>query len=276
MPKCPFAEWDEISGAVGSYTDGPFRIVHHTTEGTSYAGARSAYAAKKADPHFTVAGGAIFQHIDTSLAARALRNPPGGVQTNRHSALQIEVVGFAGRAKDIPTLRRVAELCRWIEGEHGVPQEWPNGPPRASTNGRDPGGHNRNAENWTALAGHYGHSQVPENDHWDPGYTQAELAMVTPDAVFDPHDELARVETEISREGVQAFRVSEAEQIAQRLLADATGQVRITWPGEPAQVRIRVVAGGTEIELDLDVGRSPAKRGAKPRRRRAPRKARRE
>jgi hypothetical protein len=167
MPKCLFAQWDEISGAVGTYTGGPYKIVHHTTEGTSYAGARSVYAAKKADPHFTVAGSDIFQHIDTGRAARALKNPPGGVQTNRDSAVQIEVVGFAGRPKDIATLRRVAELCRWIESEHAVPQEWPNGRPRSSTNGSDPGGHNRDAANWDSMGGHYGHSQVPENDHWD-------------------------------------------------------------------------------------------------------------
>lgn len=274
MPKCPFAEWDEISGAVGTYTGGPFRVVHHTTEGTSYAGARSVYAAKKADPHFTVAGSSIFQHIDTGSAARALKNPPGGVQTNRQSAVQIEVVGFAGRPKDIATLRRVAELCRWIEGEHGIPQEWPSGRPRSSSNGHDPGGHNRSAENWNAIGGHYGHSQVPENDHWDPGYTQAELAIVTPDAIFDPHDELAGVESEIPLEALQPSRVSEAEQIAQRLLADATGQLQMKWPRRPGHVRIRVAAGGTEIELDLDVGRSAAKGGGKTRRKRQRGKAR--
>jgi hypothetical protein len=181
MARCPFAVWDEITGGLGPYSTGPYRIVHHTTEGPTYAGARAAFAARRTDPHFTVDAAAIHQHIDTAETARALRNDPGGSQTNRASAVQIEVVGFAARAKDAATLANVARLCRWIEQEHGVPQAWPNGLPRFSTNGHDPGGHNRNGANWDARGGHYGHSQVPENVHWDPGYTPEEVAVLTPD-----------------------------------------------------------------------------------------------
>jgi hypothetical protein len=183
MAKCPFATWDEITGPSGDYTGGPFKIVHHTTEGSSYAGARAAFAANRSDPHFTVEGSKVFQHIDTAKAARALRNAPGGVETNRDSAVQIEVVGFAARDKGPATLQTVAALCRWIENEHSVPQAWPNGFVRWSHAGTDPGGHNRNAMNWDQTAGHYGHSQVPENTHWDPGYTPAETGIVTPEAV---------------------------------------------------------------------------------------------
>ena len=42
----------------------------------------------------------------------------------------------------------------------------------------DPGGHNRSVANWNSKGGHYGHSQVPENIHWDPAYTALELAFV--------------------------------------------------------------------------------------------------
>jgi hypothetical protein len=31
---------------------------------------------------------------------------------------------------------------------------------------------------WDGTGGHYGHSQVPENTHWDPAYTDAEWAQV--------------------------------------------------------------------------------------------------
>src|SRR5215208_5822096 len=104
MSLCPFATFEEISGPVGSYSGGPFKIVHHTTEGHTYAAAKAAYKAARSDPHFTVAGEDVFQHIDTGKAARSLRNPPGGVETNRDSAVQIEVVAFAGRPKDAATL----------------------------------------------------------------------------------------------------------------------------------------------------------------------------
>lgn len=190
MAKCPFAKWDEINGSVGAYSGGPFKIVHHTTESATFAPARQEFQQKKSDPHFTVDSTQIYQHIDTGVAARSLRNDPGGVETNRDSAVQIEVVGFAGKPKAAATLANVAKLCRWIEGQHGVPQVWPNGRPKHSTNGQDPGGHNRSATNWGTKGGHYGHSQVPGNTHWDPGYLPAEVAIVTPNApaedVADP------------------------------------------------------------------------------------------
>lgn len=176
MAKCPFAKWTPISGSVGAYLGGPFKIVHHTTEGSTASGAIAAYKANKSDPHFTVDATTIYQHIDTSVASRSLENRSGGIQTNRDSAIQIEVVGFAGQPKNRETLQNVAKLCRWIESTHDIPLLWPNGFPKAGS--RDPGGHNRNSTNWDQLGGHYGHSQVPENTHWDPGYTKAELEVV--------------------------------------------------------------------------------------------------
>jgi N-acetylmuramoyl-L-alanine amidase CwlA len=182
MPRCPFAQWMPISGESGSNTGGPFKIVHHTTEGSSAQGAFDAFRSHHSDPHFTVDGAAIYQHIDTSKAARALKNPAGGVETNRDSAVQIEVVGFAHRPKARDTLNNVRKLCRWIETTHNVPKVWPNGPPKPAINGHDPGGHNRNAHVWDTTAGHYGHSNVPENEHWDPGYTATEIAFLMLDS----------------------------------------------------------------------------------------------
>jgi hypothetical protein len=267
MAICPFATFDQISGGLGAFAGGPFKIVHHTTEGSTYAGARSAFASNKSDPHFTVEGDRIFQHIDTAQTARALRNAPGGVQTNRDSAVQIEVVGFAGRAKDVTTLKAVARLCRWIEGQHGVAQRWPNGAPRVSTNGRDPGGHNRNATTWDAEGGHYGHSQVPENTHWDPGYTAAELAIVTPDAPFaapapapamavaapdaglDPHDALGNAGV-VSGVGDDGRGVPDADDIAERVLTRLSERTAF------ARVTVRVVVGGVEVEVTAERGRA--------------------
>jgi hypothetical protein len=183
MPICPFAVQKPISGSSGPHLGGPFKIVHHTTEGSTAQGAFGAYQANRSDPHFTVDSTTIFQHVDTGVAARALRNPPGGVQTNRDSAVQIEVVGFAHLPKSKATLRNVARLCRWIEEQHGVPKVWPSGPPKPAVNGQDPGGHNRSSANWDTKGGHYGHSNVPENTHWDPAYTAAEAAFVLN---FDP------------------------------------------------------------------------------------------
>jgi N-acetylmuramoyl-L-alanine amidase len=185
MARCPFAEWKPISGPSGSYLGGPFKIVHHTTEGSTAQGAFNAFRNHRSDPHFTVDATNIYQHIDTSRAARALRNAPGGVQTNRDSAIQIEVVGFAHRPKGPATLKNVQKLCNWIEETHDIPKVWPSGPPKPAVNGRDPGGHNRSAANWDNEGGHYGHSQVPENTHWDPAYTAEESAFVIAAATGD-------------------------------------------------------------------------------------------
>jgi len=183
MAICPFAVQHTITGPSGSYTSGPFKIVHHTTEGSTASGAFAAFLANHSDPHFTVDAHTIFQHIDTGVGARSLRNAPGGVQTNRDSAVQIEVVGFAHLPKSEETLKNVARLCRWIEQTHGVPKVWPNGLPKPAVNGHDPGGHNRDATNWDTKGGHYGHCHVPENTHWDPGYTEQEVELIM---TFDP------------------------------------------------------------------------------------------
>lgn len=183
MARCPFAQWKPLSGGAGRMNHDPAKIVHHTTEGSTADGALSALGSHHSDSHFVVGkdrtgAQVILQLIDTDQAARALRNAPGGVETNRDNAIQIEVVGFAGKAKDHETLVLVAKLCRWIEETHGVAKVWPSGPPKPAKNGNDPGGHNRSADNWTHKSGHYGHSQVPENTHWDPAYTAVEVAIV--------------------------------------------------------------------------------------------------
>ncbi len=178
MASCPFAIQRPLNGASGAYAGGPFKIVHHTTEGGSAEGAMAAFVADRSDPHFTVDGIHVYQHIDTATASRSLRNPPGGVETNRDSAVQIEMVGFAGAPKNKAALRNVARLCRWIETVHHVPRTWPNGRPKPALHGGDPGGHNRDAATWDSEGGHYGHSNVPENIHWDPAYSPLEAAFV--------------------------------------------------------------------------------------------------
>lgn len=177
MPECPFALWRQINGSVGDYISGPFKIVHHTTEGSSAEGAMSAYSKNRSDPHFTVDATYIYQHIDTGECARSLRNkPPGNPETNRDSAVQIEIVGFAHLPKGLPTLTNLARLLRWIEGVHGILRVWPNGYPKPATfDGHDPGGHNRDPDSWDQGSGHFGHCHVPKNTHWDPAYTEDEV-----------------------------------------------------------------------------------------------------
>jgi len=182
MAQFPRATWVPFPG-IGRYTEGPFKIIHHTTEGSTAAGAIATYRQTGSYPHFTVDRDKVYQHVDTDHAVTALAHPSGTVETNRSHAVQIELVGFAGRPKDRDALRLMIELCRWLEETHGVPRVWPNGLPNPPRHGSDPGNHNRNERNWRTKGGHYGHSQVPVNSHWDPAYTAGEANIVVPPAV---------------------------------------------------------------------------------------------
>ena len=44
----------------------PFKIIHHTTEGSSAVGVIAAFKKNRSDPHFTVDGMKILQNIDTN------------------------------------------------------------------------------------------------------------------------------------------------------------------------------------------------------------------
>ncbi len=178
MAKCPFAQWMPLPWSAGHYVAGPFRIVHHTTEGSTAAGAFATYRQRHDIPHFTVDDQFVYQHLDTDVAATALAHPAETVETNRLSAIQFELVGFAGKPKSKASLTNVGRLCRWIESTHGVAKVWPNGFPNPPVNGKDPGHHNRNEPKWRTQGGHYGHCHVPVNTHWDPAYTADEVAVV--------------------------------------------------------------------------------------------------
>ncbi|MGQ0698816.1 MAG: N-acetylmuramoyl-L-alanine amidase [Panacagrimonas sp.] len=222
MARCPFADWHPISGSSGPHLGGPYKIVHHTTEGSTAEGALNAFKKNRSDPHFTVDATRILQHVDTAEGARALRNAPGGVQTNRDGAVQIELVGFAHLPKDPRALTLLARLCRWIEATHGVPNVWPAGHPRPAKNGKDPGGHNRDAITWETKGGHYGHCHVPENTHWDPAYSEKEVSFIE-NAVFDEQGRL------ISSTAPQATTKGTAK--AQRAKAPASRKANSTMPG---------------------------------------------
>jgi lysozyme family protein len=178
MARYPVAIWTPFPG-IGSYTEGPFKIIHHTTQGSTAAGAIATYRQTNNYPHFTVAEDVVYQHVDTNIAVTALAHPSGTVETNRSHAIQIELVGFAERSKSQTSLATMATLCRWLEEQHNIPPVWPNGLPYPPVNGHEPNvPFNRSETNWRNKGGHYGHCHVPNNHHWDPGYTADEVALV--------------------------------------------------------------------------------------------------
>jgi hypothetical protein len=183
MPRYDCARWVPANQPAVPYTGGPRKVVHHKTQVHS-ENASALYGASGAWPHFTVGPNGVQQHFDTAAGSRALVNAAGGVQTNADSAIQIEVVGFSGERMPDATLRFLVTLLGEIERREGIPWAWPEGrPPTTSQEGYGTNTAERHASVWDSQTGHYGHSQVPENSHWDPAYTDEEwyllnLAMV--------------------------------------------------------------------------------------------------
>lgn len=152
----------------GTWARQPYKWLWHTTEGPTIEGALSTYPQTRAVPHLTwePETGRIAQHISFAHSATALRNQAGGVETNRDGVIQVEVVGFArqpftdGPMKGLATLR---DAWRAL----GIPEVFPAGRPLAYPQSYGNNGQ-RSKTRW-AEAGHFCHSQAPENDHGDPG-----------------------------------------------------------------------------------------------------------
>jgi hypothetical protein len=170
MDLNPFATQDRSEAHdAGAFVGGPPRGVLHTTEGSSFQGARSAFVANNSWPHFTVTFEdgifQVFQHLPINVAARSLEHRPQTVETNRQHAIQIEIVGRAADSAGFPKeyLDGIADLMRWIEANAGIN-------PSAEVEFRAVGEEVRMTDDeWLGYNGWCGHQHVPHNSHEDPG-----------------------------------------------------------------------------------------------------------
>lgn len=161
--------------------------VLHTTETTGWP----SYRDWSVPPHLTVRvkasedGVTVRQHIPFTLASFALRNLPGGVETNTDYAFQIELVGtcekggkafqagayFWPAASDAVLLDLFDKVVEPMSEGLRIPlraepfQSYPESSgSRAGTNDVRLSG-----AAWDVYSGWLGHQHVPENDHGDPG-----------------------------------------------------------------------------------------------------------
>ncbi|MEV0222655.1 peptidoglycan-binding domain-containing protein [Streptomyces sp. NPDC050704] len=163
-------------GSIGGAMDlasAPGRVVWHTTESGSGDDAFRAVAAHlirvSAEPHLLYAPTTdrLGQFGPLNQSARALRND-GSTRTNRVGkvCIQIEVLGRAAKPftatwKPGPNFRAMMAAIRsW-----NVPDTFPAG--RLAKSAAD--ATNRPRSVWLTKGGHYGHANIPGNDHWDPG-----------------------------------------------------------------------------------------------------------
>lgn len=161
-----------IGGAMDTPKNPP-RFTWHTTEspaGKSYFYSIALYLIRVgAEPQviYCPVTDLVGQFGPLTSSGRALRND-GARRTNREGKVNIQVE-VLGRAKEPwtkgfdpkkPNYRKLIAAGR----AHGIPDVWPAGKPAATASGAK-----RNRATWQTKGGHFGHSQVPGNDHWDPG-----------------------------------------------------------------------------------------------------------
>lgn len=115
--------------------------------------------------------GRIAQLYPATSRSKSVVDTPGGTRTNRAGrvVIQVEAVFFPYCRYQGRVYPRLVDtpcagwdrLHAWISS-WGVPDAWPMGRPTDFTARRD-------ERTWETAGGWYGHSQVPENDHQDPG-----------------------------------------------------------------------------------------------------------
>jgi len=153
-------------------------LVLHSTEGSTFAGARRTLFANNSMSHWLgdPATGEFEELVDPSGPARSLRNLSGGVETNnRGSVYQLEIVGFAATIGRTGTegypdqwYRQLGEWVKTICNRHGILRRFPYPFVGQSGYGRNGVARLTNRQ-WQEVAGIVGHQHVPENTHWDPG-----------------------------------------------------------------------------------------------------------
>ncbi len=181
----PKAAFRNIRLSGGSYVGSSWRLVLHTTETEGlprYRGKNDKRDGAVA-PHITYLPKSRewIQDNGFLIAARALFNADGGVQTNRANALQVEIVCYSDKSKadakpgrlwvgDLPDTAYgdLAEFVHWVHSEFGIKMEWPER--RALSFGEaNAAGFRMSATTWNGFNGVCAHQHVPENEHWDTG-----------------------------------------------------------------------------------------------------------
>lgn len=156
----------------GNLYGGPTKVVWHTTENdpsrTTALNVARYLNTVNSQVHlvWNPVSGEMVQMIPANRAARALRNLSGGVQTNGAGSIvfQIEVVGQAKNPFTNGPLVGLPTIVAFLD-QLGIPDVWPAGDLKPYPESY---GGVRSTADW-AKSGHFGHAQVPENDHGDPG-----------------------------------------------------------------------------------------------------------
>lgn len=172
----------------------PSLLLLHTCESEATATQNANYLVRMgAEPHWVFDPrfplDEAIQLLPYTATGKALRNLPGGVETNRREAdgdptvdvIQVELVGYAAAVAgyDDAWYRNLRDFLIRLCSQLGIPYRFPR---RFATDYADAANVRCTPDEWLdpALAGIVGHCHAPENDHWDPG--PLDIARLAPPA----------------------------------------------------------------------------------------------
>lgn len=225
----------------GTFIDlGAPLVIQHTTEGDRFTPNPRLYHGHTGWPHITIdRDGTIFQHIDLDLAARALKNLPGGVQTNRRRwTWQVENVGRSPSVPGQVTLTDAqVRAGRWfvafLHRHRGLPLR-ADPPWVIPGSARVDAPQRMSAAEWYAAAGVSAHARAPENDHWDVGGIPLSAFLPTIPPLEEDPMKLWNVAGDIYlASGVHAVHIMQRDDQTIETVAKAYGVKVEPWPGNP-------------------------------------------
>lgn len=189
--RYPKAIWKGDGKTAGAYTSGPFKIVLHTTETSAMPG----YSNGANAPHLTYDPKTRkwTQHTNLDVSARSLVNNAGGAQTNRDSALQVEIICYSNKAMassssarmwvgdlSASNLADLRDFIDWAGVNYGVKLKWP-GKIAKTYAAANAAGFRMTTSEWDNWDGVCGHQHVPEgNTHYDPAELDWPTLMAPP------------------------------------------------------------------------------------------------
>lgn len=189
-------------------------ILLHTCESEGTARANAEYLVRiGAEPHWVFDPrfglDEAIQLLPYTVTGKALRNLPGGVETNRREAdraagvdiVQVELVGYAANVAgyDDAWYRNLRAFLSTLCVVLGVPYRFPK---RFGQDYADARRVRLTNDEWLDpdLAGILGHCHVPENDHWDPG--PLDLRRLAPESFIPQEEPDVQLTDKTLRDGV--------------------------------------------------------------------------
>jgi hypothetical protein len=190
-------DWEQTyEQDAGTFVPGaPFRLVLHTTQGTTIEGAWNTLSSRGVWPHFLydMTSRRRVQGIGLDRAAKAMGNRAGGVETNRQGAIQVELVGLAewgptwtdtelsNLAVDIIVPMVRLGYCDLTLPPHGFVGA------ESGSVSMEYSFQRFSNEAWNDFHGICGHQHVPENgDRWDPGNIDGDKLVALARFFLDP------------------------------------------------------------------------------------------